>query len=230
MQPEVPRKPRRRWLQFGTRTLLLTTMFLSVSLGFYMQRVRRQKEAVQEIRDLGGWVYYDYQERKRSGSSYFEPTAEPTLPRSVLDWFGEDFFFDVAACSYANAGNAHARLDAESLQPLREFPELQELYLRDGQATDEALEFIGTLKSLKILYLWDSPDVTDAGIAHLAGLSRLEKFAVTNSQIGDEALKTLGRLPKMSTLMLRFNHFSNRGLVHLQDSRNLRQLARRRGH
>lgn len=62
---------KRRFFQFGLRTLFLLTTIFAVWLGIHIHRARKQKEAVKAIRDFGGWVYYDFQETP-TGSGKFD--------------------------------------------------------------------------------------------------------------------------------------------------------------
>ena len=58
------RKPRLRWYQFRLRSLFRRHVLACIGMswvGVKMQRARRQKEAVEEIKKLGGEVAYDYQ-------------------------------------------------------------------------------------------------------------------------------------------------------------------------
>ena len=55
---------RRRWFQFRLRTLLTAVLVLSLPLSCFavrMDRARRQREAVEAIKHIGGEVWYDYQ-------------------------------------------------------------------------------------------------------------------------------------------------------------------------
>lgn len=219
------RRPYRRRLQFGLRTLLVLVTVFGVWFGIYMHRVRRQKDAVQAIREFGGWVCYDFQETSRAGSSFFDAKAEPSVPKWLLSHLGEDFFFNVVACNFDPGDNIAPNARRAPLYVLEAFPALRELYLKDGQATDDGLRIIGTLKHLRILYLWACPDVTDAGIIHLANLSDLEKIAITNSRIGDDSLGLLGSRPKMQAMLLQFNQFSDNGLARLKGCDHLRTLS-----
>ena len=57
-------KPKRRWLQFSLRTLLVFVTLSAVACSWFvvkMQQVRRQREAVKAIMEAGGWVWYDYE-------------------------------------------------------------------------------------------------------------------------------------------------------------------------
>lgn len=228
MQPEPPRKPRRRWLQFGLRTLFLATTIFGIWLGFHMKRVRRQKEAVQAIREFGGWVHYDFQEISTQPFD-FDARAKPPVPEWLLSCLGDDFFFDVVDVNLVYANDSGKREDNrnvrnEALPHLTAFPKLRQLGLKDTQATDDDLRIVGALKTLERFYFWDAKNITDVGVSHLSRLTRLEKIHLSFSQIGDEGLRMLAQLPDMQYIGVQGGRFTDRGLEFLEGKAQLRGL------
>ena len=72
--------PKRRFLRFSLRALLLFVVVLSVPLGWFaweMQRARRQRVAVDRIWELGGEVFYDY--KFDENGTWTVGLAEPPL-------------------------------------------------------------------------------------------------------------------------------------------------------
>src|SRR5262249_9084249 len=104
------------------------------------------------------------------------------------------------------------------------FPRLKGLYLHKGQATDDGLRTLANLRQLEVLFVWDASHVTDAGVAHLAGLTRLRDLHFSNGQLGDGSLAVFGRLPELRSLSLQGNAFSDDGLRHLAGLKQLRSL------
>ena len=222
------RKPRRRWLQFGLRTLLLATTIFGIWLGFYMQRVRRQEDAVRAIREFGGWVHYDFQEIPTQPFD-FDARAKSPVPEWLLSWLGEDFFSDVVDVNlvYTNdSGERENNLNVtnEALPHLTALPKLRQLGLKATQATDDDLRIVGGLKTLKRFYFWDAKNITDRGVFHLSGLTRLEEIHLSFSQIGDEGLRVLAQLPKMQFIGVQGGRFTDRGLEFLKGKEQLRGL------
>lgn len=240
MEPGVTRKPRRRWLQFRLRSLVLATTIFGVLFGLYMQRVRQQKQAVQAIRDFGGSVHYDYQERatgwldeirsREDGSLEFDLSAKPPVPEWLLSALGEDFFFDVVDVNLT-IGEDSGKIDKNTnvtnwaLPYLNAFPNLRQLYLTDGQARDDDLCIIGDLKTLESVSFFDADRITDAGVSHLSRLPKLERICLTFSQIGDEGVRVLAQLPRIQFINVQGGHFTDRGLEFLKDKGQLRELS-----
>ena len=60
-EPSTTPKPRRRWLQFSLRTLMVLMLVLGCGFGwlaYEIKMVREQREAVTAIEKLGGSVYW----------------------------------------------------------------------------------------------------------------------------------------------------------------------------
>ena len=51
-------KPKRRWLQFSVRGLLLLMLVVAVPLGWAMDKVRHQRDAVSALEKMGCDVEY----------------------------------------------------------------------------------------------------------------------------------------------------------------------------
>lgn len=87
-----------------------------------------------------------------------------------------------------------------SLEPLRQFTWLRELEFRGFSVDDEALAAIAALKELEIIGLPE--EITDAGLAHLAGLTRLRRLDLSNGAITDAGLLHLANLDALEELIL----------------------------
>src|SRR5258708_6092649 len=82
-------KPRRRWLQFNLKGLMLLVVVVAIPCGLLkwkLVRKERERAAITEIERLGGWIEYDWQYADKN-----EPPGVEWL-RKLL---GEDFFSSV---------------------------------------------------------------------------------------------------------------------------------------
>lgn len=68
------------------------------------------------------------------------------------------------------------------------------------------------------------PRVTDAGLKHLAGLTRMEYLNLQGQHITDEGLRHLRGMTNLQTLSLSFSGVTDEGLKHLEGFQQLRQL------
>src|SRR4029079_10355038 len=117
----------------------------------------------------------------------------------------------------------------EDLKHLAGFPKLKTLVLRDGQASNAALSYVGKLNTREWLLIVSAHDVVDEGVAHLSKLRKLQCILIANSQITDESFKIFAGMPSLTYLELPENRFTNRGLSYLRDMVQLEVLHLARG-
>jgi hypothetical protein len=224
------KRRKRRWFQFGLRTLFLVTTALAVWLGIHTHRARQQRDAVAAIRRYGGWVRYDY--HFPSGAyTYkdYDGNAESPFPSWLVDYLGIDFLHSVVQVNLNFSEDSGARQENrnrtdEALRYLPQLPNLRVLLLEGTQARDESLRYLAGLRKLERLYMWDVTEVSDAGAAHLSGLRNLRLIHLSNSKITDVSLKRFAKLPKLEELSLQFNHFTDEGLEHVAQRTALQSL------
>jgi hypothetical protein len=146
-----------RWLQDARHWPLLVGLLLLIPCGWFvvkMEAARKQKTAVEEIENMGGEVWYDYQfDASGREIEWAEPPGDPWL-RKVL---GDDFFtnvikLDLTRTEIADAGLTH----------LEWLPGLQSLSLGEC-VTDAGVQHLERLPQLRTLNLVRT-QVTDAGI------------------------------------------------------------------
>jgi hypothetical protein len=213
----------RSLLRFRLRTLLLAVLVISVGMGVYVNRVKRQQESIAAVKRLGGWAYYDYVISDDPYNSQGKSWAPAWLRQNL----GDDYFHTVGVVNMdfdIESGRKNDHLTDEALAHLSGFPRLQVLRLKGSQASDQGLAHVGKLKELRRLWLFDSFDVTDVGVAHLAGCRNLELLYLNHSQVGDEGLRVLSRLPRLTELLLQGNRCTDLGLAHVGQMRQLKTL------
>lgn len=76
---------------------------------------------------------------------------------------------------------------------LSEFAYLRRLAIAEADITDKTLELVGKLKYLKELDLCKSKAITDAGIAKLEGLRKLEELVLGGTSVTDAGVNRLQR-------------------------------------
>ncbi len=139
------RKPPLRWYQYRLRSLFVAMLLVSIGMSWVvvpMQRARRQKEAVETIKKLGGSVAYDYQmDAARKG------VLGGTQPSS-LKWLGsllgDDLFINVVYVSLDSTLVTDA-----GLKHLKGLTQLQSLSLNSTPVTDAGLEYLKGLTQLR---------------------------------------------------------------------------------
>lgn len=148
IEPTATPTPRRRWLQYSLRTLLVLVLLLSLPLAWFALKIRkaeRQRQAVDAIATLGGWVRYDYQ---FNSSGVYIQGARPPGPEWLRKLVGHDLFTHVTMVSLQpryRFSLAVNRIGDDALEHLRQFTELQRLSLLSTKVTDAGLEHLGGL-------------------------------------------------------------------------------------
>jgi Leucine Rich Repeat (LRR) protein len=89
-------------------------------------------------------------------------------------------------------------------------------------ASEHELIHIGHLGRLRVLDI--DTQVTDAGLAHLTGLTNLRQLDLRGTHATDAGLAHLKRLTNLSKLDLRGTHVTDAGLAHLKRLTNLSKL------
>ncbi len=168
MTAATANKPKRRFLRFSLRALLVFMLVVCVTLGWKVEKARKQREAVAWVQECGEHVFYDYElddARKRV------PNPQPPGPKWLRELLGIDFFDDVVAVAFDQVSD---------VTPLAGLTSLESLMLVGTQVSD--VSPLAGLTSLKLLYLSDA-HVTD--ITPLAGLTSLEQLYLANTQVSD---------------------------------------------
>ena len=215
----------RSLLRFRLRTLLLAMLVISVAMGIYVNRAKRQQESVAAIKRLGGWAFYDYEIK----DDKYDPQAESWAPQWLRRLLGDDYLHSVVQVNMVYSEHTGQRLDNqqitdEVLLHMDGFPLLEMILLKELQASDDGLAHVGRLGNLRKLYIWNGRNVTDEGVAHLAGCRQLEYLHLSESKLGDEGLRVLSGLPRLKGLSLQGNRCTDAGLAHVGRMRQLTSL------
>ena len=222
----------RQYLRMSLRTMMVLVLILAVLLGWRVNKARQQARAVAAVQKNGGWVHYDYE----FVGGKLTKGAEPWAPRLLRTILGDEFFQEIEHVSLVYDDSTGTRYDNKDLTTRDDLfaqiasqPGIKTLLLHGTQATDEGLKYVGKMTSLESLYFWDATSITDAGVAHLAGLKNLKNVHISWSKITDESLVLLSSLPKIEELSLQDNHFSDAGFLRLKGQNTLKQLATGQG-
>ena len=148
-------KLRRRWFRYSLRTLLLVMFLTSTGLSWFgvkLQQARRQRGAVEAIRDLGGYVEYDWQVQQL-GNPF--PGARVRGPAWLRNLLGEDLFTTVVGVSFLDPRGTQVT-DA-GLQHLKGLTQLRTLNLKGTQVTDEGVKRLQERLRRRVCLPLDAP-------------------------------------------------------------------------
>lgn len=212
-----------RWfrLRFRLRTLLLLVASLCIWLTWQAAVARRQQKAVEIIRQYGGNVIYDFNDRR--------PGAQPAAWRAWLArTMGDEYVFAVVGVGLS--GPAVDDRALATLAPhLARLRRLRWLDVDDVPITNAGLKHLGQIWRLQRLFLraqgFQTPQlcISDDGLAFLAELTSLEFLAINNAPVTGTGLTSLRNLPVLASLDLRSTDVGDAGL---QTVGTLHQLQR----
>lgn len=193
--------------KLGLRALMLLILAFGLWMSGQVNAARRQHRAVAAIKEYGGFVHYDHE---FVGGNVI-PGREPRGPRWLRERIGDDFFRTVTYVNLCFEGGGKGQLLTERKDPtilpaIGELPEITYLLLQEGQATDASLTSIRGLGKLKELNIVRAEQLTDAGMAHLAGLKSLEKLSLDGAKITDAGLTNLNDLRRLKDLYI-WSHY-----------------------
>jgi hypothetical protein len=137
---------------------------------------------------------------------------EPTGAAWLRRLLGEDFFSSVIAVDI----NSHNVTD-DSLVHVEPLADLVNLGLWDSceQVTDRGLSHLTGLSKLKVLYLSDT-GITNDGLVHLHGLNRLQTLYLSGTKITNGGLMYLKEFPRLRSLYIFNTAVSDAGVAKLQ--------------
>lgn len=126
------------------------------------------------------------------------------------------------------------RIDGNFLAPLSQVESLRVLEVSGGHeseidtVTDEEFANLGKLANLERLVLDADKDqwqMTDAGLQHLSGLTKLQQLNLGGPKITDNGLQFLQELTRLENLTIRGENITGQGLRHISDLEALRDLS-----
>lgn len=191
--------PRTRWrlprVRVSVRALMGLVLVLAIGLGWYVRSVHIQQDTVAAIRAAGGSVEYqspwlDYNPDIISSDGRFQ------APRWLTRLVPLDYAANVVRIDFSRRGRR---------------------YLRGPSAPsdDETLAQVGRLRHVTNLDL-DRTAITDAGLAHLEGLTSLRSLRISDTRVGDAGLAHLKGMTHLSGLFIARTRVTDEGVLGLE--------------
>jgi hypothetical protein len=195
VMPDERHIPRKRFaIRISTRTLMILVLLIGGGLGWEMHRVKVQHDAVQALFRVGGLTP---QYRWDWAGSKQSAIGDP--PHWLLEMFCVDFF-----------GNVVEILpDHTYVEPVID---------------DDLMAHISRLSHLEVLNLDGLSSLTDAHLASLSGLTRLEALSLRQTGVKGPGLVHLKGLTRLKSLRLGEVPLEDDDLAHLSNLVSLRDL------
>ena len=207
-----------RWLRFSLRSFLLLPILAAAVLGVIANGAHRQRTAVAEIEQQGGWVKYDFQLHG------FKP---PGGPYGLLKRLGVDYSNRVVQASIPGDSRVVQRLPGlrfvelvgdrvveSRLEPLRRLRQLERLHLRSGSISEQGLEYIADIPNLMSLDL-GSTKLNGASLSPLHTAS-VENLFLTHADPQDTHVPELIALQNLKVLRVPAEGLSQQSLESLR--------------
>lgn len=231
-------RPRRRWLQFKLRTLLVLMLSACIPLAWLTmkrERTRRQRRAVVAIDNAGGNVWYVGKPRtggRWGRSSNIIPYDSQQLSENPLDRLVEEATAgDVVAVDFALRGifyrppsSAKHRIsvDGQDIESnasgewiLHRRLDRDGMEVPRGAPTHLVWREFELLPALELLNLGDR-STGDADLREIAKLTQLRCLLIGNAcDVTDAGLECLSALKKLRVLSLSGSKITDDGLRHL---------------
>ena len=204
-QPAARAKPRRSWLRFSLRTMLVVVALFGIWLGIIANRANRQRSAVETIRNAGGEVWYDHGGLPDSVGDPFADDSPPG-PAWLRNLIGIDYCATVVGIRF----DTREQGDQDLFALIADLPHLQYVSLAGPRVTDARLAELIGLAELNRLLL-SKTCVTDSGLRHLEGLPRLKHLILCDRKtITDAGLQDLKRaMPDLKIIEPRLGPVEN---------------------
>ncbi len=216
-------------LRVSVRSLMILVLVLAIGPGWVIHNAHVQRDAVAAIEGAGGYVSYDRDWK----DGRFRTSKRPRYLQWLADRVGIDCLSNVVLVSLA--GN----ISDEKLAIVGQFPRLEELDfvatrptieghghrlpLSRTSVSDAGLAHVDGLTRLKELDI-SCTLITDGGLLHLIGMTRLQDLDLSGTDVSDAGLVHLARMTSLQHLDLHETKVTNAGLVHLKGLKSLRSL------
>jgi hypothetical protein len=213
-------KPKRRWVQFSMRTVLVLTTACGILLGWRANDVRRERDALALVESLGGYATFDYQcDFDKDELRVVDPGREAPRNSWLMSMVGEEYFRHIACIFFRDTS-----VTDKDLKRITGLAGLVSLDLPECKVTVAELTSLARMRQLQMLNLSDT-QVTNAGLVHLKGLRRLHGLSLIRTRISSEGLVHLQGLSGLHTLRLDNTQVTDSGLANLQGLTRLRGLT-----
>ena len=204
------RKPKRRFLRYSLRTMLVVVLVLSVWLGYMANQAAKQRRAVEVLEAMEPWgaVHYDYKydasdlrmvptSKDRHEPEFLGMSLGAIWPRPVL-------WVDLRG-NWVN--------NKDLAQVVTAFPQVEYLSLHGASINDDGVRGIASLRRLRFLILSDT-QISDIGLCHIPN-GNLEYLALDSTRVTDQGMVEIRRLGGLKRIDLDYTEISDAGISHL---------------
>ena len=203
---------------------MILVLVLGGCLGWFAHLARQariQRDAVAAITKIGGsalyeWQFDDKRFRLKPGTNIIANDV-PGWPKWLLDRIGVDAFGSVTQVSFRRLPMVPSPEEFDGvLAQIGRLSRLKRLTFITAPVTDAGMAHLEGLSNLESLMFRGCNRVTDAEVAHLARMTSLKGLYLEDSRISDAGLAYLKGLTGLETLNLARTQIGDAGLAHLE--------------
>jgi len=207
----------KRWQQLSLRAALGVVLIICILFCWLAFRLNhaRQRHAAVETLSKLGGIVFYKNPNEPMNDEELFRAGEMLESQWIEEILGADFVYDVVTVNLERAKAGDG--DLVHLKPLNQ---TRFLYLGGPGFTDAGLAHLAGMTQLEDLGLIDTRIIGD-GFAHLPHLKTL---SLSGSRVTDEQLSYLKNLPDLTCLYLRDTRITDAGLAHLEPLVHLVQL------
>lgn len=211
-----PDKPKRRWLSFGLRGLMIIVLLMSLPMGWIARdvyRSRREAVVVDAVHQAEGYLSFDYE--------YLGPNLE--LPKPPGPWllrrlFGQHIHAYVESVHLMEPDQANTLIPMLSI-----CQRLKYLRLPAASLNDASIETIAQMPNLKELRLIGTPIGVDQ-LRRLAQGTKLTSIELEGAAATDELVQLLPLFPDLEEVTLNQTTITDQAFQALGQLSKLRAL------
>jgi len=242
----------RWWLRFSLRSFFIVFTGVAFLLLFWVLRIEKERRAVKQIEEVGGSVFFEHE------VDYASQEFETRYSKFIDSLFVMGKFSNVSIVSFPDpqvSGGfdlvTKKTITKETLKVISSLSTITGLKFYDYPLKLENLHYLSSLKSLKTLQFYCSPDTQSSDcialdhlgeIASLQGLaigglpdvrgklgfledlSNLRTLDILTINLGLDDLKAIGTLTQLDQLVLSGISNCESGLYHLANLSKLSHL------
>jgi internalin A len=146
----------------------------------------------------------------------------PPYPRWAVDALGPDFFGHVVQVNYLGGDR---RFGDEQLASVGRLSRLDSVWIQGSNVTDAGLAHLRDLTRLNRLGLCWNKGVTDGGLVHLRGLENLEALYLIETGVEGPGLAQLARLSRLNDLQIATVAPTDKNMAALSRMKSLKALV-----
>ena len=219
----TPEKPRRRWLRFSLRGLMIVVLLMCVPLAWIAQkysRMRIEDAVVAEILSADGTVIYPYQKTSSPNGGFAKDPSQPAPgPKWLREHLGENIFASVH-CVWLLTD----KFGDELVARLPQLDDLEVLSLRSSSLTDSSVDSLLKVSRLEELTL-DADHISPQGLNRLSSHPTLRSLSLYGRLASPTQIRQLEPWPSLQELEIHTTMASDKDLSQLAGCKSLRKLA-----